>query len=449
MARSGWRLAILLGAIVLMVALPRGVDAQTANATLRGKAPANTAITATNPDTGLTRRTQSSGDGTYVLVGLPPGTYQVDAGPGTEHTVTLVVASTATLDFEGTAEASSLGEVVVMSGRQVDVKTSEVGSGISQHQIETTPQITRNFLEFADAVPGMSFNVDAKGNNSIQSGAQGMGATNVYIDGVGQKNYVRDSGATGQGGADNSNNHAVGDPGNPFPQLAIAEYKVITSNYKAEYDQLSGAAITAVTKSGTNQFQAETFVSYTNGSWRASTPAELAADRGKVGGPSKEFGFALGGPIIQNQLHYFLTYEGKQFTTPNTVRAPSLIDDNGVAQDWVGGLTPDLRANYGPVSNPFRESLAFGKLDWEFTDADRLEVTAKYRRERQQSGAAGAIAASAASDYVNDDHRFQARWEHTSGDRFNEATVTYEKTNDTPISPTNEDSIQYLALGTA
>ena len=157
------------------------------------------------------------------------------------------------------------------ASRLTEVKTSEVGAGISLHQIETTPQITRNFLEFADAIPGVSFQVDAKGNTSIRSGPLNTGATNVYIDGVGQKNYVRSSGITGQGGADPSQN-TLGDPGNPFPQLAIGEYKVISSNYKAEYDQVSGAAITAVTKSGTNEFEAEAFMSYTE----AELPRENA-----------------------------------------------------------------------------------------------------------------------------------------------------------------------------
>ena len=100
----------------------------------------------------------------------------------------------------------------------------------------------------------MQFSVDAKGNTQIRSGTLNTGTTNVFIDGVGQKNYVRPSGVTGQAGADPSQN-TLGSPGNPFPQLAIAEYKVITSNYKAEYDQVSGAAITAVTKSGTNEFE--------------------------------------------------------------------------------------------------------------------------------------------------------------------------------------------------
>lgn len=442
LAHSGWRLVILVGTIMLVTGMPREVAAQSANATLRGNAPAESEITAKNIDTGLTRRVEANSDGNYVMPGLPPGTYQVDAGPGNRQTVTLGVASTATLNFGEAVE-----EVVVVGQRLREVTTSEVGSSVSLHQIETTPQITRNFLEFADTVPGVSFQVDAKGNTSIHSGPLNTGTTNVYIDGVGQKNYVRSSGLTGQAGAD-PNQNTLGNPGNPFPQIAIGEYKVISSNYKAEYDQVSGAAITAVTKSGTNEFEVEGFLTYTNENLREATPPELLAGGEKEGGPSKEFGMAVGGPIIQDRLHYFLTYEGKQFTTPNSIQAPQLFDQDNNELDWVGGLTDELRANYGPVANPFDEDLYFGKLDWEVADNDRLEFSGKYRRDRQQAGAAGVIAESAASTYVNDDRRFQLRWEHTMGSLFNEATVAYEKTTDSPSKTSNEPGQQFVALGT-
>lgn len=450
-SRNGRRLAALVGAILLAHALPQVAAAQSANANLRGKAPPNAEVTAKNADTGFTRRIQAADDGSYALVGLPPGTYQVSAGPGTERTVTLIVASTATLNFEGGEQVAGLGAVVVSGARLTEVKTSEVGTNISIRQIEVTPQITRNFLEFADAVPGMKFEVDAKGNTQIRSGTLNTGTTNVYIDGVGQKNYVRPSGITGQAGADpcgtcGANQITVGDPGNPFPQLAIAEYKVITSNYKAEYDQVSGAAITAVTRSGTNEFEAEAFMTYTEADFRAETPPEKAAGTGKEGGDSKEYGFSLGGPIIKDRLHYFITYEAKEFTTPNTIRSPNVQDPAGNPLDYTTGLTPELRENYGPVANPFDEDLFFAKLDWTITDVDLLELSARSRQQTQQAGAAGVFAESAAFTYVNDDDRFALRWEHAADSFFNVAAVTYEDTNDSPSKAGNLPGQQFVAL---
>jgi hypothetical protein len=196
---------LIAATVTATVALPVVSYAQSADANLRGMAAPSSTITATNVATGYTRVTKAGADGTYTLISLPPGTYKVDAGPGTEQTVTLTVASTATLNLAAKAAATgnavnaqNLGAVTVNANTLTEVTTSEVGNTVSQRQIETVPQITRNFLEFADTVPGMVFTVQQNGNTSLQAGAQAPSAINVYIDGVGQKNYVLPGGITGQ-----------------------------------------------------------------------------------------------------------------------------------------------------------------------------------------------------------------------------------------------------------
>jgi hypothetical protein len=139
----------------------------------------------------------------------------------------------------------------------------------------------------------MQFNVDAKGHTSLRGGAQNLSSVNVFIDGVGQKSYVKEGGVSGQ----------FFSQGNPFPQLAIGEYKVITSNYKAEYDQVSSAAITAGTKSGTNDFHGEVFGTYTDDGWRNRTPAEEHSGK-KTPSHQGEYGLAFGGPILEDALHF-------------------------------------------------------------------------------------------------------------------------------------------------
>jgi hypothetical protein len=95
-----------------MLVLPAAGWAQSASAGLRGRAPANTQVVVRNVATGLTRRTTSSPDGIYSLVGLPPGTYEVNAGPGTQTTTTLSVASTTTLDLGPQPETEEVGGAI-------------------------------------------------------------------------------------------------------------------------------------------------------------------------------------------------------------------------------------------------------------------------------------------------------------------------------------------------
>jgi outer membrane receptor protein involved in Fe transport len=427
--------AVFAATLAIVIGMPSVSWAQTAEATLRGRAAANTEVVAKNIATGATRRTTAAEDGSYTLPGLQPGTYQVEAGPGTATTVTLTVASTATLDLTAAGAAAAPGaveEVTVKAKRLYDVRTSEVGATVSLQQIETVPQITRNFLEFADTVPGIVFSVDDQGHTSLKSGGQNANAVNVYIDGVGQKDYVKEGGVSGQ----------FNTQGNPFPQLAIGEYKVITSNYKAEFDQVSSAAVTAGTKSGTNEFHGEAFGQYTSDKLRAETPAE-SADALKTTSKDKEFGASLGGPIIKDVLHFFLAYEGKRFITPITVTPGVPILDGTPVSTF---LPASVNAQFGPSSLPFNEDLYFGKLDWEPSDYDRIELSAKVRNEDQTLQIGIAQAASASITDKNNDVRYTLRWAHSANRWLNELLFTHEDAFNQPSATNLGNGSQYIVV---
>jgi outer membrane receptor for ferrienterochelin and colicin len=410
-------LVSVIAAAVATAIVPTAVMAQSANATLRGKATPGANVTVFNSSTGLTRHATASADGSYVINGLPPATYKLDAGPGTEQNITLTVASTATVNIAAAEAAApaSAANATQMEGVSVaattieEVKTPEVGQTISLHQIATIPQASRNFLEFADTVPGMVFSVDAKGNTSLRGGAMNNSSTNVYIDGVSQKSYVKEGGVSGQ-----SNSQ-----GNPFPQLAIGEYKVVTSNYKAEYDQVSSAAITAETKSGTNEFHGEVFGTYTNDAFRNRTPIEK--DGIKTESESKEYGFALGGPIIKDKMHFFVAFEQKKFDTPISV-TPNAVGITGIEND----LPDNVRSQLGSANLNFDEKLYFGKIDWELTDRDRIEVSTQVRRETQIGNIGTGIAASAGVTNENHDTRGTFKWAHSGDSWYNELIFAYE-----------------------
>jgi outer membrane receptor protein involved in Fe transport len=404
----------------LLIAAPT-VFAQSTAATVRGQVtgasgPAASAdIVATNIATGLIRRVRSSANGSYTLAGLPPGTYRLDvsgAGASTSKTVVLQIGQTATLNLplEGgsSATAAQLDTIQVTADALVETKTSEIATYISQKQIESIPQLSRNFLAFADTVPGVVFISDqTTGSTTLRGGAQSANGVNVYIDGVGQKNYVLKGGISGQ---DQTR-------GNPFPQSAIAEYKVISQNYKAEFDQLSSVAVTALTKSGTNEFHGDVFFDYTSDSWRAKYPSEIAAGYTPPT-QEKQYGLSFGGPIIKDVLHFFASYEKKEFVNPTNV-----VQDARVP---TADLPPEAQAMLGPHSVPFDENLYFGKLTWTPGEAHLIELTGKYRSEDQIAGIADVNTYSFGSVRKNDEKRGDLRYQYTFGNWINDAHVTFE-----------------------
>ena len=428
------RLSASLAAIAIAsgIALPTSASAQTSASTLRGRAPAGAQIVVKGVDTGSERQTTANADGTYVVAGLQPGSYHVTAGD-LSGDVVIPVASTSVLNLEP-AEAGGSDIVVKGTRPTVEVHSSEVNQFVSLHDIATIPQTTRNFLEFASTVPGVQFSVDSKGNTSLRGGAQLASAVNVYIDGVSQKDFVGGgSGITGSAGPGGN-----GDPGNPFPQLAIAEYKVVTSNYSAQYGDASSAIILAQTKSGTNEFHGEAFGEFTNQDLRAKTPAEKSSGSEKARQPSWQYGAALGGPIIKDVAHFFFTWEHKSLSNQD------VVTPGGVSLSLAQSLLPaDVASQYGPVTNPFTENLYFGKIDLEPTNKDRIEVSGKFRIEDTVTGGGGQAAASTESPYKNNDRRIDGRWQHNEDSWNNELRVSYQNTDSSTTTTTASPQFQY------
>ena len=432
LAQLGSSLAVIAAASVIMVPAP--ALAQAASSTLRGQAKPGAEVVATQVDTGSVRRTTAGADGTYVIAGLQAGNYHVTAGDQATDVV-LAVASTSVLDL--TPAPNTPGEIVVRGARPTaEIRSAEVNQFVTLHDIAALPQVTRNFLEFADTVPGVQFSVDGGHNTSLRGGAQLASSVNVYIDGVSQKDLVGGgSGITGSSGP-----QSQGDPGNPFPQLAIAEYKVVTSNYSAEYGDASSAIIIAQTKSGTNQFHAEAFGDFTNQDLRAKTSAEKADNSPKPKEPSWEYGVAIGGPIIKDVAHFFFTWEHKSLSNQSSV-----FPNAGITVAQASALLPpDVASQYGPVTNPFTENLYFGKVDLEPTDKDRIEATAKWRLENSVAGGTGLAAASTEAPYRNNDKRADLRWQHNEDHWINEVLVSYQDTNSSTTTTKASPQKQYL-----
>lgn len=401
------------------------VFAQSTGATVRGQAAADAKVTATNVATGFSRSVEAGGSGGYSLVGLPPGTYRISVESGGQtstHDVTLRVGETVTLDADDAKAEGDLDTVVVVGTVLAETRTSEVATYVSKKQIESLPQNSRNFLAFADIVPGVVFSTGNEGSTSLRSGAQLSNGINVYVDGVGQKDYILKGGITGQ---DSSR-------GNPFPQLGIAEYKVITSNYKAEYDQLSSAAITAVTQSGTNDFKGSFFWDNVASEWVSRTVREDKGLDRKPRSKDTQYGVSFGGPILRDRLHFFLAYEAKDRDDPRQIDPGRNFE--------IEDLPPQFRDEARNTTNaPFREDLYFGKLDWSLSEEHLLQLTLKRREEDELTNIGGQNLSSSGTLKTGDETRADLRWQWSTANWVNDTHLTFEDANFAPRTASTEN----------
>lgn len=431
--------SLLLGTTIGVVPVSPAL-AQQADASLRGTItlPNGTSVrevAATEIATGYRRTAEVHGTGSYNFASLRPGTYRLEiiTSTGRKQTdaFTLAVGQSAVLDFSFVGTATSKDAVIVTGSRLKSMAGGEVGANITQRQIEQLPQNNRNFLAFADLAPGVQFVTGSNGQSRLQGGAQDSRTVNVFIDGVGQKDYVLKNGITGQDSTQ----------GNPFPQLAVGEYRVISSNYKAEYDQVSSTAITAVTKSGTNQFHGQGFIDYTDQNLRHETPLEEHGTTGKTKTRDFQFGGALGGPIVQNLLHFFVTYEGKRQQVP--------VDITPGTTNNTANIPASFQSEFGSFNRAFNEDLYFGKIDFVPSTADLFEVSAKVRRESGQGLNSGSNLRSTSIDSKVDEKRGILRWQHTGAAWINDLKLTYENVRWAPTPRVFDNGFIYHDAGGA
>ncbi|RZJ17725.1 MAG: TonB-dependent receptor [Brevundimonas sp.] len=406
-------------AVAISLASAGAATAQVASSTLRGavsdngQAEPGARVTATEIATGFTARATVNAQGNYVLAGLRPGTYRIqvttDDGRTTSEDVVLAVGQSAVLDLDVPATAvavapgaTDLGDVVVTGRRLIEVKTSEVATNVSTEQINNLPQNSRNFLNFAALAPGVTVS-DNPERKVFSSGALSANNTNVFIDGQSLKNNVTQGGLAGQ---DSSR-------GNPFPQAAIQEFRVSTQNHKAEYEQAGAAVITAVTRSGTNDFQGELFGYYQD---KGLTSPDYFDERNGAPQPEYErqqYGGWVGGPILRDRLHYFLSYEANN-------------QDRATRVDLNDAIPQAIRDQYeGNFVVPFRSELYFGKLSWTPADNHTVDLSVTRRDETDVRGFGGGTTRDRAEDITVQTTSANLRWSWSGGSFLNEASIDY------------------------
>ena len=434
------RRTYLVMLLALVVGIAASTYAQSTTATIRGVVrnqsgqPVSAAeVSAVGAASGFVRTVTAGPDGTFTLAGIIPGEINlVVAAPGFEalsQPMRVLVGQSLGVDLTLTPTAILSESITVVGTQAIETETSEIATNVTTLQIENLPQDDRNFLNFAALAPGVRLSKDPL-RKTFAGDAQDPEQTNIYIDGVSTKNDILQGGTSGQ---DSSR-------GNPFPQSAVQEFRVITQNYSAQYGQASSAIITAVTKSGGNELTGSAFVYYQPNAWVEETEKNFQYSTLATNSEYRRLqpGISIGGPIIRDRLHFFATYEG----------------DDEDAEKAVVITIPQFAGQFnkytGSFSAPFRSDLFFGKLSWQISPTQTTELSASYRDESETRDFGNQDSFESATDYENYVHGATARHQWVNGSALNEATLSYQRFGWNP-SPRNPDLVgrRYFAPGFA
>lgn len=394
---------------LLALALGAGsAAAQRVTAELHGRVRggAGAVLKVTHLETLAVTTTRADAAGSYALSALPPGTYLVTvtlpSGEEGVETVELGVGQVTTLEIDLAATARG-AETIVVSGAAVEMRTSEVATNIGRVELANLPQSGRNFLNFAALAPGMRGATDEL-RQVVSSGGLPAQQTNVFVDGVSLKNNIIDGGVIGQ---DSSR-------GNPFPQLAVAGFRVLTQNFKAEYEQSGSSIISSVTRSGGNDPHAEVFTSVQYKEMVSIDPFLEEKQLPKPDYSRYQVGALVSGPIVENKLFALFTYEGNYQDRNSLVTLGNPTAENVMR----------FGKYQGSFNSPFREHLGFAKLTYVPDTAQTFDLSLSLRRESDVRSFGGQTAFSAAENVRNNVLVTQLRhqWRNCN-DLVNEATA--------------------------
>jgi hypothetical protein len=322
-----------------------------------GAAIASATVVITNVSGSSTQTTTTNSDGAYVIAGLPGGTYNLSVTATgfqkyTANGVVLDVAQKIRIDVPLTVGAVS--EEVVVTGEsvaQVETASSEIGTTISGKQVNQLELNGRNFTQLVTLTPGV---VSQTNQDEGTVGVNGNVAFSMNGGRTEYNNWELDGGDN----MDNGSNSTL----NVYPNIeAIAEFKVLTSTYGAQYGRNGSGTIEVETKSGGSTFHGSAFEYLRNDLFNAR-PWESGGEPGTPNPPYKkhDFGYTVGGPVFIPRIYhpakqktfFFWSQEWRREKNPDPVtqNVPSVAERSGNFSDLCPG--PDCPNVPNPAAVP-------------------------------------------------------------------------------------------------
>jgi hypothetical protein len=319
--RRCWYLGRALVFIALMVLADTPGVAQTFRGTILGTvtdatggAVPGATVTVHNVDTGLLRKTETQGDGSYRVPELPIGTYDVTVEkPGFQTSITsgVKVDVAAERRVDAALKPGEVTEQITVSGEAlplIEITNATLGGTLTQESVRDLPINGRDYTKLIYLNPGVAGSpdqiTDSPGSfgEFSMNGARGR-SNNYLLDGTDMNDGYRNDPAINQGGV-------FATPSAVLPIDAVSEMRVL-SNFEAEYGRNGGAVVNIVTKSGSNQFHGTGFEYFRNNALDARNFFDVAPAP-KAPFHNNQFGGSLGGPIVKDKTFFFLDYEGQR-----------------------------------------------------------------------------------------------------------------------------------------
>lgn len=319
----------------------------------------NAQVTIINNGTNASQTASSDSDGFYRIIHLQPGGYTVTIqAPGFQtYKAKLVTVEVGQLtNQDATLPIGNPTTTVEVTGDAPAINTTspDFSNLISQHVLQDLPVNNYRWSAYALMTPGVVG--DASGFGLLSFRGQSTLMNNVTVDGAddNQAYFSEERGRTRAGYS--------------TAKAAIQEFQVNTSNYSVEYGRSAGGVVNSITKSGTNGFHGELYFNDRNQEWGAANAFTAHNVQLTPGGPfvsqkfkpvdvRKQYGGAVGGPIIKDKLFFFMAADKFQRNFPATAVASSptsffTLPDASLPAGKVCGVTTPT----GQPANPAQPS---------------------------------------------------------------------------------------------
>jgi hypothetical protein len=300
--------------------------------------------------TGLLYQAHTDSKGHYTFPVLPVGRYELNVlGQGFESykRSNIVLDTSAALTLDAALNVGSVAETVSVTDNtlHVEATSTQLGEVISGRQMTAVPLNGRSYTDLLSLQAGV-----APFTSITSSTVQDVGATILDPSGTlnpgtisvnGQREFANFFIVNGSDAEEDVNGGT-----SILPNLdAIAEFRIITSNFDAEYGEFSGGQITVITKSGDNQFHGSAFDFLRNTDLDARN--YFSPTRGAY--RQNQFGGTFGGPIRHDKLFFFADYQGTRQTQgvdTGNISVPSVADRGGNLSDLASNLTGTVGGSY-------------------------------------------------------------------------------------------------------